>query len=58
MLSRDACAPCCRYVAKNFMEVGSGKIEIFPARAAEEGKRSESNIGMIVMSACLHAFVG
>ena len=33
------------------MEGGSGKIEIFPARAAEEGKRSESNIGMIVMSA-------
>ena len=37
-----------KYVAKNFCEGGSGKVDVFPERKDE--KRSESNIGMIVMS--------
>lgn len=37
-----------KYVAKNFSEGGNGKLEVFPERKDE--KRSESNIGMIVMS--------
>lgn len=37
-----------KYVAKNFSEGGNGKLEAFPERKDE--KRSESNIGMIVMS--------
>jgi hypothetical protein len=37
-----------KYVAKNFSEGGNGEVEVFPERKDE--KRSESNIGMIVMS--------